>query len=116
MVDIRSLVIGLGFFIVAHVLTWFQLNGQFFNNWFKENNWIVILFGLPISYMFIYGTKHVYDAFGGIIWPGRFIGFSVGMIIFAIFAWVIMGEGLTNKTMVSLVLCMFLLGVQILWK
>ena len=58
----------------------------------------------------------MYDAFGGLIWPGRFIGFSIGMIIFAVFASSIMGEGLTNKTMVSLALCMFLLGVQILWK
>ena len=114
--DLKSLLVSIGFFIGAHIITWFQLNGQFFNSWFKENEWVVALVGIPISYMYIYGTKHVFNAFGGLIWPGRFIGFSIGMIIFAVFASSIMGEGLTNKTMVSLVLCMFLLGVQILWK
>ena len=114
--DLKSLFVGCGLFIVAHILTWFQLNGQFLNNWFKENTWAVATFGIPISYLFIYGTKHVYDAFNGLIWPGRFIGFSIGMIIFAVFASSIMGEGLTNKTMVSLILCILLLGVQILWK
>ena len=114
--DIKSLITGLIFYLVAHVLTWFQLNGQFLNNWFKENVWVVALFGVPISYLFIYGTKHVYIAFDGLIWPGRFIGFSIGMVVFAILAYAIMGEGLTNKTLVSLVLCFFLLGVQILWK
>lgn len=114
--DLKSLFVGCGLFIVAHILTWFQLNGQFINNWFKENTWAVALFGIPISYLFIYGTRFTYDAFDGLIWPGRFIGFSIGMTIFAVFASTIMGEGLTNKTMVSLALCGFLLGVQILWK
>ncbi len=114
--ELKSLFTGLGFFIIAHVLTWFQLNGQFFNNWFKENVWAVALFGIPISYMFIYGTKHVYDAFDGLIWPGRFIGFSIGMTIFAVLASSIMVEGRTNKTLVSLILCLALVGIQVLWK
>jgi hypothetical protein len=114
--DLRSLFAGLGCLVMAHIITWFQLNGQFFNSWFKENNWVVVLFGLPISYLFILGTKHIYVAFDELIWPGRFIGFSIGMVVFAILAYSIMGEGLTNKTVVSLILCFFLLGIQILWK
>ena len=74
--DLKSLFVGCGLFIAAHILTWFQLNGQFLSNWFKENTWAVALFGIPISYLFIYGTRFVYDTFGGLIWPGRFIGFS----------------------------------------
>ena len=92
MVDLKSFLIGIVFFLGAHILTWFQLNGQFFS------------------------TKYTFDAFDGLIWPGRFIGFSIGMLIFAILAAQIMGEGLTNKTIVSLILCFFLVGVQVLWK
>lgn len=116
MEDIKSLFIGLGFFLAAHLLTWFQLNGQFFNNWFIKNSWLVILCGIPISYLFIYGTKYVYLAFDGLIWPGRFIGFSIGMVVFTILASTVMGEGLTNKTLVSLVLCSLLVGIQVIWK
>ena len=45
-------------FMLAHSCTIFQLNGQFKWNWFKENEWVVILFGLPISLFFILATKY----------------------------------------------------------
>ena len=114
--DIKSLLTGLGFFTIAHILTWFQLNGQFINSWFRDNSLVVVLMGIPISFTYIYATKYVYEAFGGLVWPGRFIGFSVGMVIFAIFTSTIMGEGLSLKTLVSLALCICLVAIQVLWK
>ena len=116
MTDIRATIIGVSIFLFVHVLTWFQLNGQFFNEWFKNNNFILALFGIPISYLYIYGTKYCYEGFGGLIWPGRFIGFACGMIIFAVLASTIMNEGITAKTGVSLALATALVAVQVLWK
>lgn len=113
--DIKSLLTGLGFLTIAHILTWFQLNGQFINSWFRDNSLVVVLMGIPISFTYIYATKYVYEAFGGLVWPGRFIGFSVGMVIFAILTSTIMGEGLTLKTLISLALCACLVLIQILW-
>lgn len=107
---------GIGVFILAHIATWFQLNGQFFSEWFKKNTFILALFGIPISYLYIYGTKYCYEGFGGIIWPGRFIGFAVGMVVFALFASTVMNEGITMKTGVSLLLATALVAVQIFWK
>ena len=85
MSDVKAVVVGIGIFLFVHVLTWFLLNGQFFSEWFKNNNFILALFGIPISYLYIAGTKYCYQGFDGLIWPGRFIGFACGMIIFAIF-------------------------------
>tara|TARA_B100000282_G_scaffold274021_1_gene230365 strand:- start:104 stop:454 length:351 start_codon:yes stop_codon:yes gene_type:complete len=116
MIDVRATIIGVSVFLFVHVLTWFQLNGQFFNEWFKNNNFILALFGIPISYLYIYGTKYCYEGFGGLIWPGRFIGFACGMIIFAVLASTIMNEGITAKTGVSLALATALVAVQVLWK
>ena len=116
MTDIRATIIGVGIFLFVHILTWFQLNGQFFNEWFKNNNFILALFGIPISYLYIYGTKYCYEGFGGLIWPGRFIGFACGMIIFAVLASTIMNEGITAKTGVSLALATALVAVQVFWK
>ena len=116
MSDVRALLAGVGFFLLAHIITWFQLNGQFFNEWFKNNNFILALFWIPISYLYIYGTKYCYNGFGGLIWPGRFIGFACGMVIFAIFASLIMNEGITTKTYVSLALATALVAVQVFWK
>jgi len=116
MSDVRSVIMGVGVFLFVHVLTWFQLNGQFFNEWLKNNNFILALFGIPISYLYIYGTKYCYDGFGGLVWPGRFIGFACGMVVFAILASAILNEGMTTKTYVSLALSTALVAVQVLWK
>ena len=112
----RELLIGIGIFILAHIIVWFQLNGQFFSEWFKSNNFILALFGVPISYLYIWGTKYCYEGFDGLIWPGRFIGFACGMVIFAAFSSSIMGEGITVKTGLSLILAVALVDIQIFWK
>ena len=111
-----ALILCVGTFLLVQIITWFQLNGQFFSEWFKNNNFILALFGIPISYLYIYGTKYCYEGFGGVVWPGRFIGFACGMIIFAIFASTIMNEGITAKTGVSLALATALVAVQVFWK
>jgi len=112
----RNLLIGIGIYILAHIITWFQLNGQFFSGWFKSNNFILALFGIPISYLYIYGTKYCYENFDGLIWPGRFIGFACGTVVFAVLASSVMGEGITVKTGLSLILAVALVGIQIFWK
>ena len=112
----RELLIGIGIFILAHIIVWFQLNGQFFSEWFKSNNFILALFGIPISYLYIWGTKYCYEGFDGLIWPGRFIGFACGTVVFVALASSIMGEGITAKTGLSLILAVALVGIQIFWK
>ena len=116
MINIKSLMIGIIVFIFAHIITWFQLNGQFFSEWFKNNNFILALFGIPISLLYIYGTKYCYEGFSNLVWPGRFIGFACGTVIFAMLTSFIMGEGITIKTGISLILALALVCVQIFWK
>jgi hypothetical protein len=53
---------------------------------------------------------------GGLLWPARFIGFGVGMIIYAIGVWYFFSEGITPKTAVSLGLSLLLICIQVLWK
>ena len=116
MINIKSLLIGLLLMIVAHIVTWFQLNGQFFNSWFKNNNFILVLFGIPISYAFIFATKYIVEAFDGLLWPGRFIGFAIGISTFAFLTNQFMGEGINLKTLISLILAFLLVVVQVFWK
>tara|TARA_R110001592_G_scaffold4627_1_gene25936 strand:+ start:69 stop:419 length:351 start_codon:yes stop_codon:yes gene_type:complete len=116
MSDVKSVAIGVGILLFVHILTWFQLNGQFFSAWFKNNNFILALFGIPISLLYIYGTKYCYEGFSNLVWPGRFIGFACGTVIFAMLTSFIMGEGITIKTGISLILALALVCVQIFWK
>jgi len=53
---------------------------------------------------------------GGALWPARFIGFGVGMIIYAIMVGYHFNEGMNVKTVVSLGLSLVLICIQVLWK
>jgi hypothetical protein len=108
--------IGVGLSAIAHIITWFQLNGQFINNWFKDNTFILSLFGIPISYAYIYSTRYMVDGLNGLYWPSRFMGFSIGTIIFGLFTYLILGETINLKTAISLLLAVVLAGIQVFWK
>jgi len=116
MVQISSLALGLIYFTIAHSMVWFQLNGQFFSEWFKNNTLITVLFGIPISYLYLIATKHIVNAFDGALWPGRLVGFSIGIITFSIFTSLIMGQNITLKTGIILILASSIILIQVLWK
>ena len=103
-------------FLLVQIVTWFQLNGQFVWPWFKNNVFLLCLLGLPISWLYIEATRLGFIAFDGIIWPGRLLGFAMGMLTFAVCANVFLGEGLNTKTVVSLILATALTLIQVFWK
>ena len=72
--------------------------------------------GIPISYILIYASRYVVAGFDGLLWPGRLIGFSTGMIIMAILTYVHLEEGITVKTGVTLLLAFIIVMVQLYWK
>lgn len=104
-------------FLLGQGLIWIQTNGQFIWPWFKSNPLIIsIIGGTVISYIFINATKFAVDYFDGLFWPGRFLGFASGILVFAILTWLFMGEGISLKTGVSLLLATALIAVQLFWK
>ena len=104
-------------FLAGQIVVWFQTNGQFISPWAKKNPLILsVVGGTIISYMFIKATAQIAGYYDGALWPGRFIGFSMGICSFAFLTWYFMGEGINTKTMVSLVLAFALICVQLLWK
>ena len=114
---IKDLFIGIEAFFIAHILTFYQLNGQFLKtDWFRKNEFIVAAFGIILSFFYIWGTKYAVQGMGGLLWPARFIGFGVGMIIYAIMVNYHFSEGINNKTWVSLALALILICIQVLWK
>ena len=113
----NKLLLGILLFFLGQGLIWIQTNGQFIWKWAKDNPLgMSLIFSIPISYGFIYATTYVVEYFEGQLWPGRFIGFGTGMVAFSILTWYFMGEGITSKTAVSLVLASTLVLIQILWK
>ena len=114
--NISSLIYGVLLFFGAHIITWFQLNGQFKWDWFVKNEWLMVLVGVRISFLYIWATKYSVNGFGGLLWPTRFIGFGVGMVVYAIFVSYFFNEAFTPKTIISLLLALILICIQVLWK
>lgn len=83
---------------------------------FKNNTFLLALCGVPISYLYIFGTKYTVEGFDGLLWPTRLIGFGIGIFIYAIMLQIFMGEGITLKTALSLVLATGLVLIQIFIK
>jgi hypothetical protein len=113
----NNLIIAFILFFIGQGIIWIQSNGQFLWPWWKNNPLLVsFTLGGIASYIFIKATYYTYSYFGGLLWPGRFIGFGTGILVFAILTYFLMNEGMTAKTVVSLCLATALIAVQIFWK
>lgn len=118
MLKIGDLGLGMLMFFVAHLLTFYQLNGQFLKStdWFRNNEFIVASAGIILSYFYIWGTKYTVSGTDDLLWPARFIGFSIGMLLYALLVNYHFNEGMNAKTWVSLSLCVLLICIQVFWK
>jgi len=113
----NKLLIAFACYFVGQIAVWFTTNAQFFSKWAANHPWFMALIvSGPTTYLFLIGTKYCAEYFDGALWPGRFIGFGLGMISFAILTYFIMNETMNIKTIISLALATILVAVQILWK
>ncbi len=117
MVNIKSLGIGLLLFLIGQILAWYQTNGQFISTWVKDHPILVALIGgIPVGYSYILGTTYIVAAFNGELWPSRLLGFSMGVVAFTVLAYLHLGETVTTKTFVTLLLALAIVLIQVFWK
>ena len=111
-----ALFIGMFLMLLAQILTFYQLQGQLKYQWFKDNYWVIVLMGIPISMMYMESVRQIINYYGGLLWPSRLIGFGIGVVVFAILSQLLFGENLSTKTMVCLILSGVIILIQIFWK
>ena len=116
MMDPKLLTLGFIYFIVSATAIWFQTHAQFFNDWSKDNALLVAIPGFIISYWSIKATENIAEAYDGAVWPARLIGFGVGIILFSILTWLILGEKIEIKSAVCVLLAFCILIIQLFWK
>ena len=98
----KNLLTGIVLIFIGQMLIWYQTNGQFVWESFKRNSLLLALgFGTIISYLLIIGTRYLVTYFDGLLWPGRFIAFGMGIISFSFLTWYYLGESINMKTFVS---------------
>lgn len=111
-----QLILGILFGTLAQILVFFQIQGSLKYPFLQENQWLVLLSGIPITWLFIESVKYIFDWSGGQLWPGRLIGFSIGIVVFTAMSILLFGEGITTKTGICLALSILILLIQIFWK
>ena len=108
---------GMGLFLLGQTLAWYQTNGQFLSTWVKEHPILIAAIGgIPVGYSYILGTTYLVQAFNGEVWPSRLLGFSMGILAFTTLTLIHLGEAITLKTSVVLMLAVVIILIQVLWK
>lgn len=116
MTNLNSFISGILVGTLAQILTFLQLQGQLKFDVLKNNFWLTVSMGIPISIMFMYSVRSLVTAFDGQLWPSRLIGFSIGTIVFSLLSSIIFNEPITSKTLACLILSLGILAVQLFWK
>jgi len=116
--DLNWYYIGLGFLVtvIAQVGAWFQHNLQFKYPKLDETWWGMYALSIPLTYVFILATKYNVVGYGGSIWGARFVGFAIGMLVYAILIQLYFKEPFTYKIALQLFLCFSIIAVQAFLK
>lgn len=111
-----NLVYAIIYGVLGQILSFIVIQGSYKIPLLKNHMWIPLTMGIGVSFFIIKSVKYFIDAFDGQIWPSRILGFSIGIVIFAIMGWLMFGEKITIKTFVCLMLCAVIMMIQIFWK
>ena len=109
-------VIAILYGFLAQVITFLQLQGPYRYELLKNNPIAVLLAAIPIAWLFTKSTHYFYIASEGQLWPGRLIGFGIGMIVFSLLSYLLFKEPMTMKTILTLILAVIIVCLQVFWK
>ena len=111
-----NFILGFLYGVMAQILTFVQLQGQFKWEWAKNNPFMMSLLGIPLSLLYLSSVKHLVAHFDGQLWPSRLLGFAIGAIVFTGMSGMWFKEPLSLKTLICLGLAMGIMGIQLFWK
>ena len=116
--DLNWYYIGLGaaITVIAQIGAWLQHNLQFKYPKLDESWWGWYVVAIPLTYLFMTSPKYNVLGYGNSIWGARFIGFAIGMLIYAIMIQIFFKEPFTYKIALQLFLCFAIIGVQAFLK
>ena len=103
-------------FILAQGGAWLQHNLQFKYPKLGPEWWGWYVAALPITWLFLKSTQLGVEGFGNSLWANRFLGFSVGIIVYAILTQHFFNQPMTSKVWVQVGLCIMIMCIQVFWK
>jgi len=99
---------------IAACLAFFQLQGHYVwpNKPFLQSFVYLYCISAIIAPLYWYSTKWSFEHFGA-FWNMRLAGFGISTLVFGMFAWLLIGEIPTLKTIISLLLAVSIILIQI---
>ena len=112
---IKYVILSIVSFLIGNILIWYQLNSQLVWEWAKgtKSMWIMSLLGIPISLLMWLCTKWGYIGFGS-LWAVRWLAFGSSMLVFPLMTYFYLGEAITLKTLISIILAIIIMLLQLL--
>ena len=112
---IKYVILSIVSFLIGNILIWYQLNSQLVWEWAKgtKSMWIMSLLGIPISLLMWLCTKWGYIGFGS-LWAVRWLAFGSSMLVFPLMTYFHLGETITLKTLISIILAIIIMLLQLL--
>jgi hypothetical protein len=114
--DINKILIGIFFALLGQIGSFIQLQVAIKYNWYEKYLWVILFSSIFTSWLYIKSVSFIADGFGGQIWPGRLLGFSIGMVVFTFMSVILFKESFTIKTIICLSLSFCILLIQLFWK
>lgn len=111
-----KLLIGIIYGFLGQIFSFLQLQGALKYKWHEKYMFIILLSSIPITWLYIKSVTYLVEGFNGQIWPSRLIGFSIGIVVFTLFSFILFREDITLKTAICLILGVIILLVQLFMK
>jgi len=102
--------------LIGQALSFLQLQASIKFNWQDKYFWLILLVGIPNTWVYFQSVSHFILAFDGSVWESRLLGFAIGVFVFAVMGWLMFSEPMTSKTVVSLLLALCIVLIQVLWR
>ncbi len=104
-------------FTIAQGCVWFQCYSHYVWEWWDNKPFhAAIIFGIPASLCFWYGTRMAVDATSE-AWTSRLLGFGVSYFTFPFLTWWLLNESMfTTKTMLCVALSFIIVAIQLFWR
>jgi hypothetical protein len=113
----KKIFLAIAFYLVGHVIAWYQTNSQFVWPWAKNNLFLTVVFlSIPAGLCFALGTRILMEETSK-LWFARFLGFGISYAVFPLMTWHYLNESMfTTKTMTCIALAALIMYIQLFWK
>ena len=101
--------------VCGQTIAWFQFNIQFKYPKYGPEWWGWYLLAIPSTWFFIKSAQLGVESLGGSVWGNRFLGFTVGIVVYTILTQWYYDQPITLKIATQLLLAFSILAVQAFW-